>query len=207
MIFFLFQKSFLIRTKFFSGVLTEIQSYFEIDDAQGGLLQTVFVCSFMIFAPIFGFLGDRFSRKLIMLVGILVWSLAVLSSTFVKSGPKNFGTFAFLRGIVGIGEASYTTVAPTIIADLFTSDRRSKMLMLFYFAIPVGSGLGFVVGSNVAAAFGKWQWGVRVTPIFGLILCLLMLFVLKEPKRGEAEHAAALERQPWLTDLKQILRW
>lgn len=43
---------------------------------------------------------------------------------------------------MGIGEASYSTIAPTILSDLFVRDLRSKMLAVFYFAIPVGSGLG-----------------------------------------------------------------
>lgn len=51
---------------------------------------------------------------------------------------KLFGVFIFLRALVGTGEASYSTIAPTIIADLFSKDKRSKMLALFYFAIPVG---------------------------------------------------------------------
>lgn len=42
------------------------------------------------------------------------------------------------RTLVGIGEASYSTIAPTIISDMFVQDMRSKMLALFYFAIPVG---------------------------------------------------------------------
>ncbi|GBL90920.1 hypothetical protein AVEN_221589-1, partial [Araneus ventricosus] len=49
-----------------------------------------------------------------------------------------FGFFIFLRALVGTGEASYSTIAPTIIADLFSKDKRSKMLAIFYFAIPVG---------------------------------------------------------------------
>ena len=51
-----------------------------------------------------------------------------------------------LRGLVGVGEASYSTVAPTIIADLFSNQLRTNMLTIFYFAIPVGSGLGYIVG-------------------------------------------------------------
>ena len=43
-----------------------------------------------------------------------------------------------MRAMVGIGEASYSTIAPTIIADLFVKDKRSKALSVFYFAIPVG---------------------------------------------------------------------
>lgn len=51
---------------------------------------------------------------------------------------QTFGWFLFFRTLVGIGEASYSTIAPTIISDLFVKDVRSKMLALFYFAIPVG---------------------------------------------------------------------
>ena len=43
-----------------------------------------------------------------------------------------------MRGMVGVGEASYSTIAPTIIADLFSKELRTRMLMIFYFAIPVG---------------------------------------------------------------------
>jgi len=51
---------------------------------------------------------------------------------------QRYGWFLFFRALVGIGEASYSTIAPTIISDLFIKDVRSKMLALFYFAIPVG---------------------------------------------------------------------
>lgn len=51
---------------------------------------------------------------------------------------QNFWAFLFMRALVGIGEASYSTIAPTLIADLFAKDKRTLMLMLFYFAIPVG---------------------------------------------------------------------
>ncbi|VDK39602.1 unnamed protein product, partial [Anisakis simplex] len=69
----------------------------------------------MVFAPLCGFLGDRYNRKWIMTAGIAVWVIAVFASSFV---PANmFVLFVILRGIVGVGEASYSTIAPTIIAD------------------------------------------------------------------------------------------
>uniref|UniRef100_A0A914XNG7 Major facilitator superfamily (MFS) profile domain-containing protein n=1 Tax=Plectus sambesii TaxID=2011161 RepID=A0A914XNG7_9BILA len=119
-----------------AAVLTDIQDYYSINDSEAGLLQTVFIVFYTIFAPICGYLGDRYNRKWIMTIGICVWSGAVLSSTFI---PKEyFVVFLVLRGIVGIGEASYSTCSPTLIADMFTGKRRSRALMLFYFAIPVG---------------------------------------------------------------------
>lgn len=51
---------------------------------------------------------------------------------------QNYYWFLMFRTMVGIGEASYSTIAPTIISDMFVQDMRSKMLALFYFAIPVG---------------------------------------------------------------------
>lgn len=52
--------------------------------------------------------------------------------------PQNYELFLVFRCLVGVGEASYSTIAPTIISDLFVKDMRSKMLAVFYFAIPVG---------------------------------------------------------------------
>lgn len=109
-----------------------------MQDSEGGLLQTVFVLSYMIFAPLFGYLGDRYSRIWIMAVGVALWSATTILGSFMNS----FGWFMTFRALVGIGEASYSTIAPTIISDMFVRDVRSKMLALFYFAIPVGSGLG-----------------------------------------------------------------
>lgn len=68
-----------------SGVLTQIQAFFSIDDALAGLLQTVFIIFYMIFAPLCGFLGDRYNRKWIVTVGIVLWIIAVLASSFVPS--------------------------------------------------------------------------------------------------------------------------
>ena len=71
-----------------------------------------------------------------MVVGIVIWSVATLVGSFIK---EDFWTFMLMRAIVGIGEASYTTVAPTILSDLFVKEMRSKALAIFYFAIPVGA--------------------------------------------------------------------
>ena len=171
-----------------AGVLEKVKTYYGMDNKQGGLLQTSFVVSYMIFAPIFGYLGDRYSRKYIMAGGVLFWSLTTYFGSLIPHDQK--GWFFLMRGLVGVGEASYSTIAPTLIADLFVNEMRTKMLALFFFAIPVGSGLGYVVGSQMASAFGSWQWALRVTPPLGIISVLLVIFVLKEPARGESETSS-----------------
>lgn len=52
--------------------------------------------------------------------------------------PQHFWALLLTRGLVGVGEASYSTIAPTIIADLYVKGKRTNMLSIFYFAIPVG---------------------------------------------------------------------
>jgi MFS family permease len=78
------------------GVLDEIQLHFDIKDAGGGLLPTVFLISYMIFAPLFGYLGDRYSRRWIMVVGVFLWSLTALvgSYTGVRFYQPNYGFFS-----------------------------------------------------------------------------------------------------------------
>ncbi|KAK6011038.1 hypothetical protein OSTOST_23888 [Ostertagia ostertagi] len=78
-----------------------------------------------------------------------------------------FWLFLLLRGIVGVGEASYVITSPSVIADMSSGENRSRMLMLFYFAIPCGSGLGFIIGSYLSALTGDWKWGIRVTAVLG----------------------------------------
>ncbi|XP_044758544.1 protein spinster isoform X2 [Coccinella septempunctata] len=185
-----------------AGILDQIQTYFNIQNDKGGLLQTVFVITYMIFAPIFGYLGDRYSRKLIMTAGVFLWSLTTLAGSFMT----NYWWFLLFRGLVGIGEASYSTIAPTIISDLFSGDMRSKMLALFYFAIPVGSGLGYIVGSETAKLMNSWAWALRVTPVLGIVAVLLVYFVLKDPVRGESEGSGHLEATTFKEDIKDIVR-
>ena len=55
-----------------------------------------------------------------------------------------------MRSMVGVGEASYATVAPTIIADLFSTLSRIRALSIFYVAIPVGSAMGYGIGAYAA---------------------------------------------------------
>lgn len=69
-----------------------------------------------------------------MAIGITFWSLSTLGGSFTET----YGVFLTTRILVGIGEAMFSTVSPTIISDVCVGDTRSKFLILYYFAIPVG---------------------------------------------------------------------
>uniref|UniRef100_A0A1I7ULH1 MFS domain-containing protein n=1 Tax=Caenorhabditis tropicalis TaxID=1561998 RepID=A0A1I7ULH1_9PELO len=188
------------------GVLPRLSEYFTINDKDKGLLQTVFVVFYMFAAPLFGYLGDRYNRKMLMISGIVIWISAVFASSFVKEGESHFNTFLLCRAVVGIGEASYSTIAPTILSDIFSGSARSRILMLFYFAIPVGSGLGFIAGSKIALLTNSWQWGVRFSPIVGIACLALMVFLFEEPVRGACDGARQSGEEDSLReDLRYLL--
>ncbi|XP_031428262.1 protein spinster homolog 2 [Clupea harengus] len=189
-----------------AGVLLDIQQHFKVSDSGAGLLQTVFICSFMIAAPVFGYLGDRFNRKVILSCGIFFWSAVTLSSSFITN-KEHFWLFVLSRGLVGIGESSYSSISPTIIGDLFTNNSRTMMLSVFYLAIPLGSGLGYILGSTAKEAAGDWHWALRVSPFLGMTAGTLILFLVPEPKRGSAELGAKLKtRTSWVCDMRALLK-
>jgi MFS transporter, Spinster family, sphingosine-1-phosphate transporter len=101
----------------------------------------------------------------------------------------------FFRVLVGFGEASFGTISPGWIADLFAPARRNTAISIFYLAIPVGSALGYMVGGVVAAHYG-WRAAFLWAGYPGLLLAFL-LFLLREPRRGAMEvSTAALAAAP-----------
>uniref|UniRef100_A0A8C2RT77 Protein spinster homolog 1 n=1 Tax=Capra hircus TaxID=9925 RepID=A0A8C2RT77_CAPHI len=190
-----------------AGVLPDIEQFFDIGDGSSGLIQTVFISSYMVLAPVFGYLGDRYNRKYLMCGGIAFWSLVTLGSSFIPR--ERFWLLLLTRGLVGVGEASYSTIAPTLIADLFVADQRSRMLSVFYFAIPVGSGLGYIAGSKVKDVAGDWHWALRVTPGLGVLAVVLLFLVVREPPRGAVERhsdSPPLNPTSWWADLRALAR-
>jgi MFS family permease len=178
-----------------AGILHELDSRHtsgfrgntKVNDTLDGLLQTAFIVSYMLFSPVFGYLGDRFTRKYIITGGILAWACCTLLGSF----SVDYWMLLSSRALVGIGEASYATIAPTIIADLFPPEKRLRMLSVFYIAMPLGSALGYILGSRVSLLVhsinhqpGSWQWALRITPLPAVILAIVVLVLVKEPVRG-----------------------
>jgi MFS transporter, Spinster family, sphingosine-1-phosphate transporter len=165
-----------------SAVLPNLQKDLGLDDSQGGTLGTAFMLGYFLTSPFFGFLGDRMPRKWLIALGIFVWSLGT-----VLSGVANtFWNLVWFRVLVGVGEASYATISPSLIADRFFGTQRNTALTIFYVAIPVGAALGFVMGGQIAAHW-SWRHAFIWAGAPGLLLALLMLPFAETP-RAEAQN-------------------
>lgn len=186
-----------------AGIPANVKNFYNLNEAENGQIQTVFFVSYTILSPVAGYLGDRVTRKYILISGLSIWTATTLASSFIPS--HLFSLFLFARSVIGVGEASYATLAPAILSDLFIADERTIVLCLFYLAIPIGSGLGYILGSVLTQLTGVWQWALRITPIFGVICMFLLIFLHTDPPRGQAEGAQHMRTTSWLADLKYLI--
>jgi len=168
-----------------AGMVEPLKKAFGADDADIGLLTSVFLVSYMLASPLFGAMARSLRRTAILGAGVLVWSVATVAAGFAGG----FGALLASRAIIGVGEAAYATVGPSILGDWFPPQRRSTVLAIFYAAIPVGSALGFLVGGLVSESLG-WRAAFFIAGGPGLLLGLLC-FRLTEPVRGAMDEPAA----------------
>ncbi|MBV9211565.1 MAG: MFS transporter, partial [Acidobacteria bacterium] len=217
----------------------------KLTHSEFGYLEAALLLSFTILAPLFGYLGDLKTRTKLMASAAVIWSVATALTGFVDRlpflpeairlrVPLTKWTLAIsgvalalclVRAVVGVGESSYSTITPSLIADYFPPHKRATALGVFQAAIPMGFALGFVIGGVLGSYFG-WRLAFMIVGVPGIITAAIV-WRLREPRRGEmdtpapqtaleemvearAETSAALEEQAarvsWLRTVWIILK-
>ena len=171
------------------GVQPLIQREFHINDAQTGLLTSAFFFTYMLIAPLTGWLGDRFPRKPLIVAGALIWSAATLLTATVHS----YHTLLIRHAAVGIGEATFSIFAPALLADFYPEEDRNRVLSIFYVTIPVGGALGYLLGGVLGERYG-WRMPFYVAAAPGVLIALAFWLFVREPQRGAADTLQAHRR-------------
>src|ERR1041385_6001269 len=175
-------------------------------------MEDALLISFTVLALLFGRLGDRYSRTKLMAIAAVVWSIATAFTAITDHAPWLPPGVSFripvlhltvalsgvalalcaIRALVGIGESSYSTITPTLIADYFPPHRRATALGIFQAAIPMGFALGYVAGGVLASFFG-WRAAFMIVGLPGLITAIVV-WRLREPVRGATDvpHGASV---------------
>ena len=185
-----------------AAVLPRVQADLGLSNFEGGLLATVFLLGYFVTSPLFGILGDRMPRKYLIAAGVFTWSVA----TVLSGMSESLVTLIIARAFVGIGEASYATLAPTIIDDIAPPNQKGRYLGVFFVAIPIGAAAGYLLGGYIQKAWG-WREAFFIGGGPGVVLALLCL-VLDEPKRklATARDATMASVMRVLAKIKQYRR-
>ena len=162
-----------------SAVKAQIQAEYDLNDFQSSFPLTVFIIAYMLFSPLFGYLSDRgYSRTRLISAGVISWSVL----TALTAAAPNYAIFVLIRAAVGIGEASYIVITPSILADFYHPDDRNRMIGLWSLAIPIGAAVGFGLGGVIGEELG-WKAAFVILGLPGVVLGLLILR-LNDPVRG-----------------------
>jgi len=170
----------------FIPLIPMLRGHLGVTDEQLGSLQTWLLLVLAVGSIPFGFLADRFSRKAIIVFGIVCWSLATLAGGFA-------GSFLFLviaRAFVGVGEAAYAPAAQSMISGAFPAETRASAQAIFASGMLVGGAAGQVLGGLIAPRYG-WQAALFVIAAVGLLPVIAMM-TLQEPPRGPASETCPI---------------
>ena len=171
---------------------------FHSSDANLGFLTTAFFIGYMVTAPVFGYLADRFARKPLILFGAILWS----GATLLTAITHDYHSLLIRHTVVAIGEASFSTIASPFLADLFPENRRGRILAVFALANPAGTALGYVLGGFLGQRYG-WRAPFYIAALPGFLLALALMVFIREPERGRSD---SLPETPGRGSLRGLVR-
>lgn len=167
-------------------LFTPIMAEFKFTYLQIALLGTT---SFAIFYTVlgipFGRLADKGSRKNLIAIGLIIWSVFSGLTGFAT----DFWTLFFCRVMVGVGEATLGPAAISLLSDYFPANKRATATSIYSMGIAIGAGLAAFLGGWIGQEHG-WRTAFYVLGFPGVIFAVLIYF-LREPARGKNDSAKA----------------
>ncbi len=174
-----------------------IKATFQLTNFQIGLLYgTAFSLIYAFSGIPMGRLADLYSRKKMIVAGLLVWSLA----TFVSGFATGLAFLISARIFVGIAEAALSPAVYSLLADYFKPSQRATVFSIYSSGIFLGVGFAFLIGGNVAEAY-NWRTSLMVVGLPGILLAAVSWFVIKEIPRGATDTTARYDIQQSLGEV------
>ncbi len=183
------------------GILVDpIKTELQINDTEMGvLLGLSFSLVYATLALFLAGIADRHNRRNLIVIGVLIWSVMTSASAF----SDGFWELAFCRLGVGLGEAALGPAALSMISDLFKKEQRHAPLSVFLAAGVVGGTGAFIIGGGVVLFVSQmpsiglpfigeltpWRLVFLCMGVPGIVLGLLMLLTVREPRRRVDESA------------------
>jgi predicted MFS family arabinose efflux permease len=164
-------------------ILEPLKQEFSLTDAQLGFLSGFsYAAAFALAGIPFGWMADRGNRRNLLAALLAIWSALV---AFAGSA-NSFTALVLTRVGIGAADAGGQPCSVSIISDLYPAQRRASAVAIFFVGVPLGMASGFIVGAIVAGHLG-WRTAFYVAAVPGAVLTILLLLLVKEPKRGASD--------------------
>lgn len=145
-------------------------------------------------------IADRGDRVRMIAVAATVWS----AFTMACGLTRNFGEMLLARIGVGIGEAGCTPAAHSLISDIVPREKRASALALYQMGTPLGALVGLVMGGVVLSLL-SWRWAFFIAGAPGILLAVIVLFVLPEPRRAGLRQASVTLGVTWSAAIRALM--
>ena len=189
------------RQSIFS-VFPLLEKELRLSDVELGLAGASFMWMYALFGPIAGWMGDRFSRKGLILAALVFWSLVTAATALAH----NLWQLTLCRALGGLGEAFYFPASMSLISDYHAGATRSRAMSLHQSSVYAGTIGGGACAGWLAEHFG-WRPMFAGFGLAGVAVAALLCGLLREPPRGAAEREpkTALTRQPLALTIVELL--
>jgi MFS family permease len=175
------------RQSIFS-VFPLLRTELRLSDLELGIAGASFMWVYALFGPVAGWLGDRFSRKRLILGALVFWSLATASTALAH----NLWQLTLCRALGGLGEAFYFPASMSLIGDYHAVSTRSRAMSLHQSSVYAGTIAGGACSGWLAEHYG-WRPMFGCFGFLGIALALLLWGWLREPVRGMSEEKQAVQ--------------
>ncbi|HEX5352860.1 MAG TPA: MFS transporter [Rhodanobacteraceae bacterium] len=172
------------------AVAAQLKPALHIDNLEVGLLVTVTVASSALLTLPFGILVDRFNRRNLLVVGIALWSLAMIWCGVATSYDTMFAARLALGIVMAIGSPAMAS----LVGDSFSAAERSRIYGYVLSGELVGVAIGFLISGNVAAL--SWRAPFLLLAVLGMVLAYVIARRMPEPRRGGRGRLPVQDRDP-----------
>jgi len=162
-----------------SGAISGIQEYFMLTRMETGLAVSSIMIGCLVGALGAGYFGDKYGRKVMMLISASLFILSALISGIAQQ----FGLFVFARIVGGLAVGTSSVIVPVYITEIAPAQRRGTLVSFNQMAIVTGILLAYIVDYVLFQLDYSWRFMLSVPLVFGaLYLLLLNISFLESPR-------------------------
>lgn len=165
------------------SVFPLLKSEMGLSDVQLSVVGTSFMWVYAVCGPFAGMLTDRFARKTLIAGGLVFWS-AVTAAVALS---QHYWHLVALRAVQGLGEAFFFPASMSLISDYHGRETRSRAMSINQSGVYAGTIAGGALAGLLAENYG-WRASFTVFGVLGMVLGAALVFLLKEPPRGQLDE-------------------